>query len=44
MTDPNSDQAPPETAAPSPSRYEQATQWPIWIFIFVALVIGFLLS
>lgn len=44
MSDPKP--SPDQQKAPKPdaSRYEPASQWLIWVVIFVALVIGYLLS
>jgi hypothetical protein len=44
MSDPKPSQDQTEAPESTASRYEPATQWLIWVVIFVALMIGFLLS
>ncbi len=44
MSDPKPSQDQAKAPEPDSSRYEPASQWLIWLVIFVALLIGFLLS
>jgi hypothetical protein len=44
MSDPKPSQDQAKAPEPDSSRYEPASQWLIWVVIFVALLIGFLLS